>query len=85
MTKDTAAARFIGEDGSLGYRHGEWYELRFLDSEKYPAVIERLDGSGRCPYGSLTALLRNWDFGPMTPDEVRREIDDLPEDDKSHD
>lgn len=64
MTRAEATAKFKGKDGSAGYRTGQFYELRFIDSDKYPVVIERLDGSGRCPYGSMRAFLDNWDLGP---------------------
>lgn len=47
-------AKFIGED-SLGYVKGNTYKL-LLNG----LTIVCIDGSGRCPYGSLRALLKNW-------------------------
>lgn len=47
-------ARFVGKDGSLGYKHGQIYQL----------VIEgnRIIRPIPCPYESIEAFLNNWTF-----------------------
>lgn len=56
-------ARFIGEDGSMGYRKGQEYELRLVSPGTIGvlAVQRTSDGGGLCPYGSEGAFLRNWE------------------------
>ena len=49
----TILARFIGQDGSLGYRNGENYLLTVRGNE----IVKPI----RCPYGSVEAFLRNWE------------------------
>lgn len=51
-------ATFIGTD-SLGYEKGKKYELKI--SNLQGVSISRLDGTGKCPYQSLSAFFRNWD------------------------
>lgn len=51
------SARFIGTN-SLGYIHGEKYELTVSDD--YVVWVKRADGSGFCPYSSLKTFLQNW-------------------------
>lgn len=51
-------ATFVGKDASYGYSHGARYTL-VLD-DRTNICIEREDGSGRCPYQSLGAFLRDW-------------------------
>lgn len=64
-------AKFIGEDGSLGYRHGQVYELYvYPTGPKYAITIQRRDGSGTCPYTSVKAWRRNWE-----PIEDEPEVD----------
>jgi hypothetical protein len=75
-TRSERPMRFIGEDGSLGYRHGQLYELRFVEDDRHFVTIERIDGTGRCPYASMNAFLRNWDPGEMTEEERREEFGD---------
>jgi hypothetical protein len=54
-------ARFVGTDGSLGYRYGETYTLVVRRDHPYWSVtIRREDGSGFCPYASEEAFERNW-------------------------
>lgn len=49
-------ARFVGQDGSLGYRHGSTYRLNvWLNS------VRDIEGVGlECPYSNAEAFLRNW-------------------------
>lgn len=48
---------FIGEDGSMGFKHGKNYRisLSFHGRSPITMVVPRL-----CPYSSLTAFGRNW-------------------------
>lgn len=50
-------AKFTGTD-SLGYKHGNNYDLKILN--KKGISIVRLDGSGGCVYESLSSFLTNW-------------------------
>lgn len=51
--------RFIGQDGSMGLKHGEVYTVRISQGVKYLYVCwgERK----YCPYSSLEALTANWE------------------------
>lgn len=44
---------------SLGYEKGKEYMLNIPNN--HGTKIERLDGSGKCEYTSLSAFLKNWD------------------------
>jgi len=50
-------ALFKGKD-SLGYKNGKLYELKVADFGGM--TIRRIDDTGKCPYNSLSAFLRNW-------------------------
>ena len=52
-------AKFIGEDGSLGYRKGEVYRL-VIDGNK-------IREPRPCPYSSVEAFLANWEPVEETP------------------
>jgi len=59
-------ARFIGQDGSLGYRTGQVYHLdvrRAIFSDK-PHILRPRP----CPYSSWAAFWANWELVP-TPVE----------------
>lgn len=53
--------RFIGKDGSLGYRTGQIYRLIERPYKNYPIAISQPDGSGLCPYSSLESFNKNWE------------------------
>ncbi len=54
--------QFIGND-SVGYRRGFVYDLR-VRPQPHPRQstlsIQRVDGGGGCPYGSVEAFLAQW-------------------------
>lgn len=52
MARMKVRARFIGTDGSLGYRNGEVYDLTMKGN--------RIVLPTPCPYSSVEAFLRNW-------------------------
>lgn len=52
-------AVFKGQDGSLGYKTNMEYTLRI--KEHVLIIIERLDGEGKCEYGTIVSFLDNWD------------------------
>ena len=60
------SARFVGADGSLGYRNGLVYDLYVWSTTRYPVVIRRMDG-GYCPYSSEVAFGRNWEIVDTPP------------------
>lgn len=47
----------MGQD-SLGYQNSQEYLLTLRD--KGGSSISRIDGTGVCPYDSLSSFLRNW-------------------------
>lgn len=55
----TQAFIFIGQDGSLGYTHGEKYNLNLRVTYGSPVVIDILKPT-RCPYSSIDTFLENW-------------------------
>ena len=50
-------ATFTGTN-SLGYEKGKEYQLKIAEAKGM--TIERADGTGRCPYQSLSSFLKNW-------------------------
>lgn len=60
-------ARFIGESGSLGLKHGEVYLLSINVKNDYIVVEictaseDRSEYIESCPYSSIIAFLKNWD------------------------
>lgn len=54
---------FIGEDGSMGLRHGEVYECHVVSCAPYVYVFWYVDQKymRKCPYSSLKTLLQNWE------------------------
>lgn len=53
--------QFVGQDGSCGYKYGEFYNLRI--SQNHDLIeIERMSGSGYCSYSTILTFLNNWKF-----------------------
>ena len=50
-------ATFTGTN-SLGYGNGKEYQLKVAMMQGMS--VRRLDGTGKCPYQSLSAFLKNW-------------------------
>lgn len=59
-------ARFIGRDGSMGLRHGRYYEITIYGKPDEDLIfVEWIGYDGflwKCPYGSIEALMQNWLF-----------------------
>ena len=53
--------KFIGKDGSMGFRHGCVYDIvvTITDSKNISLRCDEL--KVRCPYGSMNAFLKNWE------------------------
>ena len=51
-------AIFQGRNGSLGYENGKRYGLTLANAKGMS--VQREDGTGLCPYQSLSAFLNNW-------------------------
>lgn len=51
--------KYIGMDGSMGYKTGETYIVSLKTSGKY--ILLCCEGHKICPYSSLNALLKNWE------------------------
>jgi hypothetical protein len=57
-------ARFKGMDGSLGLLRGKIYDIEAVPSKTHPITLHIYIPNGKivCPYGSLSALIANWQF-----------------------
>ena len=51
-------ARFVGSDGSMGFRKGKVYDVRLFTTDNYVWVQYR---GVTCPYSSFSKLLENWE------------------------
>ncbi len=68
-------AKFIGEDGSLGYKNGREYILEVEATSGFKTghtiEISREDGGGFCPYKNIETFLENWtDIKVLAKDRV---------------
>lgn len=50
--------RFVGQDGSAGYRHGQVYDVAVRTDLR--GARPRIVAPYPCPYGSWEAFWRNW-------------------------
>ena len=58
-------ATFIGKDGSMGYRTGETYKLRYKEKENRWGkisieAVEPFHLGSWCPYKDRTEFKKNW-------------------------
>ena len=55
-------AKFIGKDGSQGFKKNKTYFLEAPDTSKseWKIIIHNTAGAEWCPYNSLEAFLKNW-------------------------
>lgn len=51
--------KFIGEDGSMGLRHGQTYKVKTFYKNGYLYVKWGL--FRMCPYESMKSLYKNWE------------------------
>jgi hypothetical protein len=65
----TITAKFIGGDGSEGYKNGETYTLKQWE-ENDMVFISREDGSGQVAYESMDALINNWEMVEQPPEQM---------------
>lgn len=55
-------AKFIGKHRSMGYKHGEVYELATTDCGTFFWVVD-INGKGKpTPYTSMKTLEDNWEI-----------------------
>lgn len=54
-------AKFIGQDGSLGYINGRTYFLKFKLIGSVIRISDLTGIDGICLYKSLSAFLNNWE------------------------
>ena len=52
--------KFIGENGSIGFKYGQVYECRLV-SLRDGQIVVCADGNLYCPYSSLRKMLENWE------------------------
>lgn len=60
------SAIFIGKDGSMGFSKGTKYMLDIETRNNY--IWATCRGIASVPYGSMTALVKNWQFDVSTYD-----------------
>ena len=51
--------KFIGRDGSMGYKTGVVYDVEIKSSGNF--IILSSKGYIQCPYSNIKALLQNWE------------------------
>lgn len=57
--------KYIGRDGSMGFRTGQTYKIRteltkiYKDKKKIDVIMLR-SGKLFCPYDSVESILENW-------------------------
>lgn len=57
--------KFIGKDGSMGYRNNKTYMLEVREAnfmERIAGVKVVIDKPTYCPYNSYLAFYENWQF-----------------------
>ena len=50
--------KFIGEDGSMGLRHGQIYKVKVFHKGSY--IYVKWGTFRMCPYESMNSLYKNW-------------------------
>lgn len=58
-------AKFIGRDGSMGFKHGKLYQIEtWIDSRLFSRGgylwVRDVNSNLSCPYSRLETLLDNW-------------------------
>ena len=51
--------KFIGKDGSMGFKNGEIYKLK-SKCENNKIIVKTANDKLFCPYKSIESFLRNW-------------------------
>lgn len=54
-------ARFIGKDGSMGFKTGQKYELK-SKCVNNKIIVKTINDKLFCPYDSIESFLRNWEI-----------------------
>lgn len=54
-------ARFIGKDGSMGFKNGEIYKLKSKCANN-KIIVKTTNDKLFCPYKSIESFLRNWEI-----------------------
>ncbi len=52
--------RYIGQDGSMGLKHGKIYKVKIVSDDRYIWVKWGYGWNMCCPYTSLQSLVANW-------------------------
>lgn len=62
--------KYIGENGSMGYKNGQVYDIEPIPFSPYPFAIQTSepDGTEACPYSGFQKFFENWELiKPPTP------------------
>lgn len=54
-------AKFIGEDGSMGFKNGKKYDIQ-SKCWNNTIVVKTTNDRLSCPYGSIESFLKNWEI-----------------------
>ena len=56
-------AKFIGKDGSQGFKKNKTYFLEVPDTARseWKIIIQNANGAEWCPYSNLESFLMNWE------------------------
>lgn len=54
-------AQFIGKNGSMGFRCGQWYRIVAIE-EHFKHIVLREASGLFCPYSNVGKMLENWKF-----------------------
>lgn len=59
----TFSGKFIGKNGSMGFRKGQIYQLKSVVRDSC-IVLQDTNSSLSCPYSGLEAVFNNWELMP---------------------
>lgn len=55
-------ARFIGADGSMGFKNGQIYDLWMMKKPNVIYISRQNMNATAIPYGSMKAVRKNWEM-----------------------
>lgn len=73
-------AKFIGADGSMGFKNGQIYDLWMMKKPKVIYISRQDMNATAIPYGSMKAVKKNWE---MLNTDTRWKVYELQEQEKN--